>query len=206
MQASPLMHKEWLLKINLNLLLILIGKSVSTQTVFGNGYDGYGKDSGQLDSKGLFYCKKGSNYSYGKVFGIENYWGNQYRFCLGCVAVNGMPKIKLTYGTSDGSTADGYNLTGDGYIDIPDISTSSNGYISKMKFVNNIMFPSELNGSATTKYCDYFKGEATGTRISILYGGKENEMGAFAMGLNRTETLSGVDTGSTLSCKPLNTP
>lgn len=187
----------------INLLLLLIGKSTDTQTVFGYGNSSYGGTTGILDKKGLFYGQSGSHNI--KIFGIENYWGNKYRYGAGCIMVNGVPKVKLTHSTLDGSTTEGYNETSVGYISLDDLKISSGGYISKMKFINNIMFPCETTGSATTKYCDSYLFTATDTRYPYFAGYGTTQSGALFCGFNCSTSSYSKSIGSALSCKPLNT-
>ena len=190
-------------RILINLLLLLIGKSTDTQTVFGMGNTSYGGYTGTLDSKGLFYGQNTSSNI--KVFGIENLWGNKYRYGLGCMLISGVPKIKLTYSTLDGSTVEGYNLTGDGYISLDNIYNSNAGFISKMKFTNNIIFPCETSGSATTKYCDYLRHSNSETKY-IAFGGRQSNtyIGAFYYNLDLSSSSYNDDVSSALACKPLN--
>lgn len=151
--------------IMINILLVLLGKSTSTQTVFGSGnVSSYTSDdapgtilSGTMNTKGMFW---GSNVSskteiYGvKTFGMENWWGNVNRRYAGHINDNGKHKIKLTFGKEDGSTVDGFNLTGDGYIEVGN-TPSASGYISEMLFTPFGFFPSVLSSSSSTHYCDY---------------------------------------------------
>lgn len=186
----------------IDLLLLLIGKSTDTQTVFGLGYLSHGGATGLLDDKGLFYGKNTSNNI--KVFGIENYWGNKYRYGTGVIMINGIPKIKLTHSTLDGSTTEGYNTTGEGYISLDDNKISASGYISKMRFINNVMFPCEAQGSATTKYCDYIYINNSGTRFVLFGAYASPQIGAFLRNFNVTTSGYESTVGSALSCKPLN--
>lgn len=153
----------------INNLLILIGKSLDTQTVFGSGYTSGGNAynfvlTGTLNDKGLFYGLSSTSTPV-KVFGMENYWGQQWRKLVGWMEVSATQKIKVTWGTEDGSTATGYNFTGDGYVSISDATPSgtNGGYISKMKGTQYGLIPVGASGSSTTKYCDglWFNNSAT---------------------------------------------
>ena len=147
--------------ILINFLLILIGKSTNTQAVFGNGHytGGTGAASllqtGTMNTKGLFWGTNGTGAGV-KVFGMENWYGNIWRRYAGHINDKGKQKIKLTWGTQDGSRTDGYNTDGTGYIEIADAvpSGTSGGYLSKMKFDKYGMHPSVASGSDTTHYCD----------------------------------------------------
>ena len=163
-------------RILIDLLLILMGKSVDTQTVFGRGLDTGSQTaltnyrSGSLNTAGLFFGYNDGTHAV-KVFGMENWWAAQWRRTAGFVKVNANEKIKLTYGRQDGSTADEYNTDGSGYIDIGVTpSGTSGGYISEMAFNEYGMFPKTISGSATTHYCDgcWFNNSAT---TYAMFGG-----------------------------------
>lgn len=183
-----------------NILLILISKSLDTQTKFGQGLHTGGDSESNLmfrtgvhNDKGLFYgTNSGSINPFSnavKVFGIENWWGfNERRIC-GYIVDGTTTKYKLCFGKADGTTVDYYNATGEGYLSIPSIPTEISGnqfdYIISYSFVNNVMLPnaSSASGSSSTYYCDaltdYSKG--TGTRAGLIGGNstKGSECGAF---------------------------
>ena len=200
----------------INLLLLLIGKSTDTQTIFGTGNNktyvstsntGI-KKSGTMNTKGLFWGSN-DNASGVKVFGIENFYGNVWKRIGGWINDKGTQKIKMTYGQSDGSTVDGYNTDGAGYIVIGNstpIGTSS-GYISKVLFNENGLIPTAVNGSQTTYYCDglWFNN----SQIDYaLVGGNSNggyRAGAFYSVLNASVSAADWDCATAISCKPLAT-
>lgn len=198
----------------INLLLLLIGKSTDTQTVFGNGhYTGSSSTSGKLlktgemNTKGLFWGTNGAN-SGVKVFGMENWWGNQWRRIAGWINNKGIQEIKMTYGQSDGSTTDGYNLDGSGYINIGCTPNGTSGsYINKMTFVENNLIPITINGSSTTYYTDglYFDN----SKISYAFVGAASNTGLItgALSLNLLRDISSAlwNLGASISCKPLKT-
>ena len=151
-----------------NILLILMAKSTNSQTAYGNGYVNTPLantnllDTGTANTKGMFYGTSGNVCV--KVFGMEHWWGNQWRRYAGHMMINGVQKVKLTYGTEDGSTVVGYNTTGDGYITIDGAillneqgATSDGGYLKEMKAsIKGTLVPTgTLNGSSSTNYCDY---------------------------------------------------
>lgn len=196
----------------INMLLLLIGKSTDTQTIFGNGHytggNGAGSNiaSGTMNTKGLFYGTNGT-WTGVKVFGMEHYWGNQWRRIAGWINSYGTQKIKLTYGQSDGSTVDGYNTDGTEYIEIPNStpSGSSSGYISKLLFGNYGYTPVISNGSATTYCCDglWFN---NGQIDYALVGGSSHYgylVGAFCSSLSSAVSSAGWGYAAALSCKPL---
>ena len=196
----------------INMLLLLIGKSTDTQTIFGNGHytggNGAGSNiaSGTMNAKGLFYGTNGT-WTGVKVFGMEHYWGNQWRRIAGWINSYGTQKIKLTYGQSDGSTVDGYNTDGTGYIEIPNSTPngSSGGYISKLLFGNYGYIPVISNGSATTYCCDglWFNNRQIDY---ALVGGRSSDgyvVGAFSSDLCDVISDASWSGAAALSCKPL---
>lgn len=198
----------------INLLLLLIGKSTDTQTVFGTGNNksyvstsntGI-KNTGTMNTKGLFWGNQ-DNVSGVKVFGIEHWYGNMWRRIGGWINDKGTQKIKMTYGQSDGSTTDGYNVTGSGYISIGGATPSgtNRGYISKMLITDNGLIPTIASGSVTTYYCDglWFNN----SQVDYAYvGGNSNIaslVGALCSSLGLASSNAAWDIGAALSCKPL---
>lgn len=152
----------------INFLLILLGKSCNTQAVFGQGLNARGTEAlndgfrtGVHNTKGMFYgtnsgTESSTTYDNAvKVFGIENYWGFQWRRYAGDMCLAGNRVIKLCWGTEDGSTTNNFNTTGSGYVSVGTTpSGSSGGYINKMKFAHDGMYSSVSSGTSTTYYCD----------------------------------------------------
>lgn len=144
----------------INFLLILLGKSTDTQTVYGRGIDSGSQTeadahvTGEGNAKGLFYGQNNGT-TVVKVFGIENWWGFRWRRYVGDILDNGVLKVKLCYGIEDGSTVTDFNLTGEGYVEVGvTLSGASSGYINKMKFIHDGMYSSVSSGSSSTDYCD----------------------------------------------------
>jgi hypothetical protein len=206
----------------INLLLLLIGKSTDTKTIFGIGNcnGSYLKDqqsseglsankygqliTGTMDTKGLFWGTNADKYHGVKVFGIEHYWGNYFRIIGGLINDNGTMKVKMTYGTYDGSTTTGYNITGDGYISIGSMP-SSHGNITKMSNSNFGPLPSgNTGGSASTYYCDYLY--VNNSQVDFAYVGSDTLRGAaggaFMCDLNDGATNAYWNFGASPSCKP----
>ena len=196
----------------INLLLLLIGKSTDTQTVFGNGYCSGGSSSnsllqtGVLNNKGLFYGENGTKTGV-KIFGMENYWGNQYRRIAGLINYKGTQKVKMTYGMSDGSTVEGYNFNGDGYLEVENSTPSgtSGGYISKIIMGYYGLLPTISDGSSTTYYCDGLW--IDNSRISYAFVGgnsvKSFRIGMLCSVLANDSSYACWDVGASISCKPL---
>lgn len=198
----------------INLLLLLIGKSTDTQTVFGTGNNNSYvstsntgiKNTGTMNTKGLFWGNQ-DNVSGVKVFGIEHWYGNIWRRIGGWINDKGTQKIKMTYGQSDGSTTDGYNETGSGYISIggaTPIGTNS-GYISKMLITDNGLIPTIASGSATTYYCDGLWFNNSQVDYAFVGGGTDcvSRIGALCSYLNDVSSYESGIFGAAISCKPL---
>ena len=198
----------------INLLLLLIGKSTDTKTIFGAGNNNSYvstsntgvKNTGTMNTKGLFWGNQ-DNVSGVKVFGIEHWYGNIWRRIGGWISDNGTQKIKMTYGQSDGSTVDRYNETGSGYISIGGATPSgtSGGYISKMLITDNGLIPTIASGSATTYYCDglWFNNSLVGY---AFVGGSSKDaspVGALCSDLGDASSATYSNVGTALSCKPL---
>lgn len=195
----------------INLLLVLIGKSLDTQAVFGNGRINQTNDdntdmigTGTMDDKGLFFGGNGNDDGV-KVFGMENFWGNQHRRFAGLMAVSRTIKYKLTYGTDDGSVGESYNTTAEGYLDATSFDENVYGYITKHLFTENGgMFFAEGGGSTTTHYADY---GVLNTGINYAFRGGASildlRVGAFCAYLSGAASHALWYIGAAPSCKPL---
>lgn len=198
--------------ILIDLLLILIGKSLNCQVVFGNGVQGQTSaassmvGTGTLDSNGLFFGYNDYTHVV-KVFGMENWWGNQWRRHAGHVMIDHINKYKMTRGRQDGSTADDYiqsNTAADynGYL-TGATSPSSNNYIVKMKFDENSFQTFEVGGTSATYWCDYWY-RSSGCRYALrggYCGNPANNVGAFYVNMRNASTSVGWYFGASLSYK-----
>lgn len=194
----------------INILLILLGKSLDTQTVFGMGNANSGSviNTGTMNNKGLFWGKNASSSSDKsgvKVFGMENYWGNIYRRIAGMLytTTNGY-MVKYAYGTSDGSTSSSYSTSGTGYINTGIKGTEgSSSYLDKMNFSSGKMLPSTTNASKSTYYCDYTYWTTDSSRTAYARRGGNygngRDCGAFYLGVSSAASASGSLLGAALS-------
>lgn len=201
--------------ILITLLLILMGKSLDTQGVFGQGNSG-GKQRGVLatgtgDTKGLFWGSSG-NTSVVKVFGMENFWGNLNRRIGGLVAVRDTQKYKLTRGMEDGSSVNDYVVSTsesayDGYIKGGELPHVSGYYVSAMEFDNNQWTPAVAGGSSSTYYCDalWTANGSDSAKYALLGGYSDNResCGAFCFLLTSTVLQANWTISAAPSCKPL---
>lgn len=190
------------------LLLYLMGKSLDVQTVFGNGHMSGGSSasdlipSGQLNDKGLFYGYNDGTHKV-KVFGMEDLWGEQWRRTQGLMLNDGTYYYKLTEGTADGGTANGYRTTDTTGMLSGGASPTTNDYVSKMKVVGDTFLPTETAGASNKYYCDYFYQNQSGVRFALL--GAPSYNGAYCgLCVRLSSAVSGADWhfGAALSCKP----
>lgn len=189
----------------INDLLTLISMSSDSQAAFGKGVCGntsangvgYCVKTGTLIKKGMFFGSSGTGTDV-KVFGIENWWGNQWDRIDGAIAKDNVLYVK-EHGPYDDNGADGYVNTGIA------LSGTSGGYISKL--ANSIVgfLPKQVSGSGTTYECDgaWF---ATGTNV-VLVGADVNSAatlpGASAFAAYFPASDSAWDCGASLSYTPL---
>ena len=193
----------------INILLILISKSLDTQTAFGKGRSGqtsgaqYMLGTGTMDKKGMFWGSSSNNDGV-KVFGMENTWGNQWRRFAGLQMNDYQQFYKMTRSMADGSSAIDYNQTGSGYLQACLGPTSAN-YISKMWYNKDGFFDySTAGGSSSKYYCDYWY---TNSGLCFAYrGGSSNGTaaycGAFYVDLYSPASSTGWNLGAAVSCKP----
>ena len=195
----------------INMLLILISKSTSTQTVFGQGMTSGGESTmkayltGSLDAKGMFYGYSTTDKAV-KVFGMENYWGCQWRRHAGLIQKGGKAYYKLTRGTADGSTATDFNTDGTGYIEhIGALLGTSGQWQSTQAFDTNLMIPSGGGASDSTHMCDHYWVNTGATTYALLggYSGNGSSCGAFFLFLNYGVSTAFWYLGCAPSLKPL---
>lgn len=214
----------------INALLILMGKSLHTQSVFGQGIHTSGSEAinntfrtGVHNTKGLFYgtnagtCASNDFANVVKVFGMENWWGFQWRRLLGWVLSDGVHKVKLTYKTEDGSSVNDYVETVDGTANTPTgtgfksvaattLSGTSGNYQKYEWFDEAGMFPcGALDGGSETYYCDACWYNNSGVRVPLRGGSSHGgaKDGAFSANLIYPASSSAWSCGAALSCKPL---
>jgi len=193
----------------IRILLILISRTTDSQKAFGNGHYSGGSQASHLQTTGAGNQKGQFSGSTGNdvvnIFYMQNWYGDRWDRIAGWINDNGTQKIKLTYGTEDGSTTTGYNETGAGYIIIglaP--SGTSGGYISKCTGNQYGIFPHVVSGSSSTFECDgmwFNNGQINYALVGgdCYYGVL---VGAFASNLSTAPSSSGWYFGASLSCKP----
>ena len=191
-------------------LLVMMAKSTDTQGKYGTGRCASGNNSaigqGTMNTKGLFWGSTDQT-SGVKVFGMENWWGNIWRRIAGWINANGTQKIKITWGTHDGSTTPTFNLDGNGYISVTGATPTgtSSGYISDTVDLKFGRIPYQASGSATTKEGDGLWFNNGQVDYAFVGGGWGVALlvGAFCAFLDVAASVTHAATGAALSCKPL---
>lgn len=203
--------EQYVDRLLINILLIIMGKSTDTQDVFGRGLNNESTNgehfllkTGTMNSKGLFWGESAGGAGV-KVFGMENYYGNQCRRTVGLILANGTAKVKLSPSVKDGSSATNYNTDGTGYIEIPNSTPSgtNGGYIRDMLYTALGMFPTVITGSSSTYYPDGCQFNIAIIAFAIFGGtlGEEWHDGAFYVSLNDRAGSAGWFIGASLSYK-----
>lgn len=199
-------YADWIL---VGMLEVLISKSMNTQAKFGYGRCKSGNSSaigqGTMNGKGMFFGSDDQT-SGVKIFGMENPHGNLWRHIAGLINDKGTVKIKLTYGEQDGSTVEGYNLNGSGYISHGSTgSGTSGGYISHMNISEKGITPNTASGSDSTYYTDglWFNNSQVDYAFVGGYWAHGLPVGAFCCYLASAVSTATASIGAALSCKPL---
>lgn len=199
-------------RVLINLLLILVIKSLNSDVVgYGNYTGGAAASSlintGLGNAKGMFYGKQANGVV--KVFGMENWFANCWRRMAGLILNSGALKYKLTYGTADGSSAAGYREDDNAptnYLTGNSIATNlSSSYIAaETAKTDGSLLPSGFSGANGTYYSDACW-SSTGVKYAHVGGvcGTGSACGAFALALGNALSVSGWYNGAALSLKPL---
>ena len=157
-----------------------------------------------MDKKGMFWGSNSNNDGV-KVFGMENWWGNQWRRFAGLQMNEYQQLYKMTRSMADGSSATDYNQTGSGYLQAC-LGPNTSDYVSKMWFNKDGFFDYSVAGSASNKYyCDYWY-QASGLRFASRGGNSSypaTYCGAFCVALFSAASYTAWYIGASLSLKPL---
>lgn len=190
-------------------LLVMMGKSTNTQSVYGLGRaSNTFVSTGSTNTAGLFSGASDSSASV-KVFGMEDWWGDLSRRILGLAVYNGTIYAKITKGTYDGSTVNDYSVgTVTGHVACGNAITAAKyGYISDMTTYPWGRLPCSFGGTSTTYECDYcLISYSTINTYPAAVGGSFNDTlaykGAFRYNLDYTAASSPNFMTSRLSYKP----
>lgn len=153
----------------------LVTKSIDLEGNIGKGNIGDSLiKSGTMNDKGLFYGKS-TNTDGVKLFGIENFWGNQLKCMHGIIQ-----RLIFVLNEETGLTDPEqhlfikefypYNNMQD-FDDCGKILENQSGYISSLKFLNDsIYMPDKLAGSTSTYFKSFFQNGESESSTNKLYG------------------------------------
>jgi len=186
-------------------LLILMGKSTDTQSVFGYGNCRSASAAsgmlatGTLNAMGQFYGYSDSTHQV-KVFHVEKFWGDQWDRTAGLINSGGKVYAKMTpegqgYRVTDvtGYTNTGYTMAG-----------TNGGYISAGAMTEFGFIPHTMSGSGSTYYCD--GGWFNNSQLDYLFSGAcAVDASAFGGAFSANLVIAPSDTlwsvGCGLSCE-----
>lgn len=147
---------------------VLITKRLNSQAAIGFGGTSYNcMKTGTSNKKGMFWGSLQAQNTYNvKFFGMENPWCHNWKYCAGIILPDGQTiHVKNTFSTIDGSSIEGYNDTGVGYINTG-LKIPSGGYIKSIQGNSKcITAPAAVGSSDTTYYSDYAYTGSTGCFI-----------------------------------------
>ena len=180
-------------------LVVLLGKSTDTQSVFGLG--NYGNNSagdillpGTLNTSGQF-CGYQDAKRQIKVFHVEGFWGDAWDRIAGVICDRGKIYVKMT------PSGNGYHFTDTtGYKDIgvalPAVFLQ---YISKVTCTEYGIIPTEAIGSQSTYFADGLLTKNTAPMNCLYSGGGITYTaaigGAFAFATDSSPSNNMWDTG-----------
>lgn len=180
---------------------VLVTKRLNAQAAIGFGGTNYNcMKTGTSNKKGMFWGSLQAQNTYNvKFFGMENPWCHNWKYCAGIILPDAVTiHIKHTFSTIDGSTIEGYNDTGVGYINTG-LKIPSDGYIKSIQGNSKcITAPAVVGSSDTTYYCDNVWRGSSG----CLIGGSGNAAsacGVFVWASDSAPSVSAPNCGSAVS-------
>lgn len=180
---------------------VLVTKRLNSQAAIGLGGTSYNcMKTGTSNQKGMFWGSLQAQNTYNvKFFGMENPWCHNWKYCAGIILPDAVTiHIKHTFSAIDGSSIEGYNDTGVGYINTG-LKIPSGGYIKSIQGNSKcITAPATVGSSDTTYYSDYAYTGSTGCFIGGT-GNGASSCGFFAWGSNGAPSASDPSYGSAVS-------
>ena len=189
---------QWIHRTLLFNLFVLMFRGLNSQTLLGRGNvnTSAAKATGTMNTRGMYWGDQGSSNGV-KFCGIENPWGNIWKFCDG-LGVNSGNKIVYKTGPSYADALTNYLDTG--------ITRGTSNYVSQMTVGNGMgKIASQLSGAETTFYSDYWWFNATAGTYICRVGGDwahTSQAGLFAVALNTAASNSHTSIGASLSYIP----
>jgi len=136
----------------------------------------------------------GADLNYMSYRGIENFYGNVWKFVDGINIANNVPFI------SNNPTLFADDTFSGSYISAGITMANSNGWQNTIAQTGTGFFPVSVGASSTTKITDYYY-QDTGNRV-VMLGGRANEgsfAGAFHLDMDNASPDSHLSIGSVLA-------
>ena len=163
-------------------LLMLVTKTRGVQASLGNGRCGQssGISTGTLNSYGLF-AGFSDNTKGHKCFGIENFWGNFYKWCDGIIT-NSSTTVAVKNSAPYNDSGSGYETVSDG------LTRGSWLYATAMAPCGggSIILPSIGQSDTTKGWCDGVCVGASSGRVALVggsYNFSADRVGPFCLGV-----------------------
>lgn len=158
-------------------LLQLVTKSRDGQATVGYGRvnsNSSGIATGTMNTKGLFYGRRDVYTEGVKVFGIENFWGNYYKFMVGILTLDTAKTLGIRRSKPSATAAQKGWFTASYFTNIGAVVPSNNYPTTCQAYGNGaVMLPTVLQSDATIGWPDYF-GVSTAASQAAYVGGVWN--------------------------------
>lgn len=192
-------QQEWSKRVYVQSLLPMLFKGLDSQVLVGQGVTSANKavDTGTMNGKPLFWGNQSKTDGV-KFAGIENFWGNIYKWADGLINVSNTYKYKI-YAP--------YNDAGSGYLDAGGIGGAvSSEYIDTVAAANGYgLLPSAtVSAELDSFFHDRFWKNTTNTYVCDTggYWSYGADAGAWYLSLGLGASDSGTDYGASLSFTP----
>lgn len=158
--------EDWAKRCYILGLLMLVTKTRGIQAVIGNGIcdSNAALMTGTMNTAGLFYG--GSSSTGCKVFGIEHFWGNYWKWCDGLVTTGSSGTIKM-------KNKSPYTDAGSGYTTVSGVMPhGSSGYPTQMKpfFSGAMIFPSLVQSNNSIGWPDSARVNSNASCVAYVGG------------------------------------
>ena len=191
-------QQEWSKRVLLQAMFVMMFKGTNSQTLLGKGVTSASAaiTTGSMDAKGMYWGDQTGTAGV-KFAGVENFWGNIYKFCDGLENVSKVYQYKL-YAP--------YNGAASGYTSAGAIAGTAGQYINAMEMANGYgMLPDgTVSDEASSYFHDYIYFGTSDTYICYTGGVWNNGVsaGAFCVDLSSTASYSSTYIGASLSFTP----
>ena len=203
----------WADEMLMMLLYPLLFKSTDSQSTLGAGATGSTSgltcNNNAAVTHGLMYGTKDRSAAGLTFLGLHNWHGHRWRRPNGLMNDKGNIKVKMTHSTVDGSTVNGFNRSGNGYISTGFVPpAASESYINRYEPLSGGKYgivPKAVSGSSSTFYCDAMRTN-NGQLDQLIMCGSVNVgtlTGAFCFDVSNLPTYTAWNVGASPSYRHL---